>query len=236
MRNYFTFNSNDSRNYGVYISGSGVYNAPEHVYDAIKIPGRNGDLLIDRHKFENIKVTYPAFICDDFKNKLASLRSMLLSQNGYQKLVDSYHTDEYRMAYFAGGINVKPREQNDAGEFDLTFICKPQRFLNSGDTATTITSSTGTISNPTLFDSKPLIRVTGYGTLTIGSDVITIANTYAYVDIDSELQDCYHGSDNANAQVTFQSNNFPVLKPGTNNIAISGNITSVKITPRWFIV
>lgn len=236
MRNYFVFDGNDSRDYGVYISGEGTYNAPAHVYNAIKVPGRNGDLLIDRGNYSNIALIYPAFIGTGFDANMTDLRNMLLSAKGYCRLTDTYHPDEFRLAYFQGGIDVEARPQNDAGQFELEFMCKPQRFLLTGETETTITSSTGSISNPTLFESRPLIRVTGYGALTIGSEVITIANTYQYVDIDSELQDCYHGTDNANAQVTFQSNNFPVFKPGTTNIAISNTITSLKIIPRWFIL
>lgn len=120
MRNYFVFGEYDSRNFGVYISGSGTYNAPARVYQAVSVPGRNGDLLIDQKKYDNITVEYPAFIAGgDFDANLAALRSALLSTAGYVRLVDSYHPDEFRLAYFKGGINVRAREQNDGGEFDI---------------------------------------------------------------------------------------------------------------------
>lgn len=235
MRNYFTFGGYDSRDFGVYISGSGTYNSPKRDYNTYKVPGRNGDLIGKSDRLENVKVTYPAFSYASFDQNIADLRSALLSTDGYARLWDSYHQDEYRMAYYAGPLTVKARKRLDAGEYDLSFDCKPQRFLISGETAQTF-STAGTITNPTLFDSRPLIRVTGYGTLMIGSDVITIAQAFAYVDIDSEIQDCYHETDNANGKVTLQQNDFPVLSPGVNNIAFSGNITSVAITPRWYRV
>lgn len=234
MRNYFTFGNYDSRDFGVYISGEGTYDAPARVYDAISVPGRNGDLLINREKFGNITVTYPAFIAGaNFRDKLASFRSAMLSTVGYARLVDTYHPEEFRLAYFGDSIKVDARSQNDGGEFDIIFNCKPQRFLTSGETSQAITNG-GNITNPTLFDSKPLIRVTGYGTLTIGSDVITIASGQSYVDIDSETQDCYTGTENKNSKVTFQSNNFPVLPPGDTGITWTGSITRVTITPRWW--
>ena len=236
MRNYFTFGQYDSRDFGIYISGSGIYNSPKRVYNTYTVPGRNGDLIGKSDRLENVSLTYPAFSYANFDQNIAALRSALLSTMGYARLWDSYHPDEFRMGYFTGPLTVKARDQLDAGEYDLKFDCKPQRFLISGETVKTFTSSSGTITNPTLFGSRPLIRVTGYGTLTIGSDVITIAQAYAYVDIDSEIQDCYHGTDNANGQVTLQQNDFPELKPGTNNIVYSGSITKVEITPRWYIV
>lgn len=234
MRNYFVFDEYDSRDFGVYISGSGTYDAPERVYKAISVPGRNGDLLIDQEKYENITITYPAFIAgSDYDSDLAALRSALLSIAGYVRLVDTYHPDEFRLAYFKGGINVRAREQNDGGEFDIDFECKPQRFLLSGETVITLTSS-GSVTNPTSFASRPLIRVTGYGTLTIGSDVITIASGQTYVDIDCDMQDCFTGTANKNSKVSFQSNDFPIFAPGTTNISYSGSITKVEITPRWW--
>lgn len=235
MRNTFTFGGLTSSTYGVYISGSGTYDSPERDYTIESIPGRNGDLVLDNHRFLNIELKYPAFIYKDFKTNLESLRSALSSKIGYQKLSDTYHPGEYRLGYFTNGITVKPTKNLYAGEFDLVFNCKPQRFLDSADTKTTLTTN-GSISNPTLFESKPLITVTGYGTLTIGTQAITIEDQFASVTIDSEIGDCYSGSDNANMYVAFGNNKLPVLAPGTNSITMTGAITKVEITPRWFVL
>ena len=233
MRNYFTFDSQQSTTYGVYISGSGVFNSPTRNYDELTIPGRDGALLGYQKELENVDLVYPAFIYSDFKNKVASLKEMLLSRTGYKKLTDTYNPDEFRMAYFPGGLDVDPTQSLDAGSFDIKFRCKPQRFLTSGESETTFTAA-GTISNPTAFSSSPRIRVYGYGTLTVNSDNITVASGNTYVDIDSDIMDCYTGLSNANGKVTFSSNDFPVLKPGSNSISFSGNITKVVIKPRWW--
>lgn len=233
MRNYFVYNSMDSRTYGVYISGSGIFDSPARNMNFISVPGRNGDLIGHEKRFENINLTYPAFICADFKNKIQSFRSAMQSVQSYARLTDSYHTDEFRLAAFVGGVDVSPASMLQAGKFDITFNCKPQRFLTSGETETTFNAS-GTISNPTSFPSKPKITVTGYGTLTINGSNITIANAYPSVIIDSDICDCYYGTTNANGQVSFASNDFPELIPGSNTIAFSGNITQVKVLPRWW--
>lgn len=139
MRNYFIFDGKDSRDFGVYISGQGTFKAPARSYDAIQIPGRNGALLGIGSRLENVELTYPAFIYSNFKTNLAALRAYLLSHAGYFKLSDSYHPDEYRMAYFTGPLEPDVTSANNAGEFNITFVCKPQRFLNSGDTVTSFT-------------------------------------------------------------------------------------------------
>ena len=56
------FDGESSKSYGVYITGEAVYNAPEKDVEMISIPGRNGSFALDKGRFENIEVTYPAGI------------------------------------------------------------------------------------------------------------------------------------------------------------------------------
>lgn len=235
MRNYFLFDSKDSRDYGVYISGSGTYDAPEREYSNISVKGRNGDLLAHDNRLSNITVTYPAFIYAGFRDNLAALRSMLLSRVGYKRLEDTYHPEEFRRAFYRGDLQATVRSRNDAAEFDVSFECDPRRFLKVGENKREFTAA-GTIINPTDFDAKPLIRVYGHGTLEVGDDTITIAQGNAYTDIDSEVMDCYYGATNANSLVSFASNDFPQLPPGETGVSFSGHITKVEITPRWWRV
>ena len=134
MRNYFILNGVDSRDYGVYISGQGTFSAPQKAYTFYNVPGRNGAILGDEHRLENIEVSYEAFIYSDFDKNIADFRSFLLSLDGYQKLTDSYHPDEYRYAVYQGPFEPTVERTNDVGSFIITFSCKPQRYLLSGDT------------------------------------------------------------------------------------------------------
>ena len=51
MINWFIFDGKNSRDYGIYISGSGTFNAPEMDITTVEIPGRNGDLTISNNGF-----------------------------------------------------------------------------------------------------------------------------------------------------------------------------------------
>lgn len=235
MRNYIVFNGINCSDFGVYVSGQGTYDSPTREYETISVPGRNGDILSTEKRFENVELKYPAFIYKDFEKNLAGFREAMLSSEGYCRLEDTYHPEEFRMAFFRGDIKPKVRSRNDAGEFDIKFNCKPQRFLKLGEVTQEIATG-GSITNPTEFYSRPLIKVTGYGTLTINSETITIANTYASVVIDSEILDCYSGTQNANGAVSFSSNDFPALRPGVNNFTFDNTITKLEVTPRWWRV
>lgn len=173
-----TFDGQSSRNYGVYITGEAVYNAPERAVEMITIPGRNGAFALDQGRFENIEVTYPAGIFadteDDFVAAVSNLRNMLCSRKGYCRLTDDYNPNEYRMAIYKSGLEVDTALMR-AGEFDITFECKPQRFLTSGETENAV-SSGNAITNPTLFESSPLLKVKGYGTIRFNGHSIKLNN------------------------------------------------------------
>lgn len=172
----FVFDGVDSRDYGVYISGDAVFNAPERDVEMIEIPGRNGAFALDKGRFSNIEVTYPAGLFGateaDFAAGINALRNALASRKGYCRLEDDYNPNEYRMAVYKSGLDVTPAMLK-AGEFDIVFECKPQRFLKSGETAQTVTSG-GTITNPTLFEANPLLKADGYGSIGINGEEMSI--------------------------------------------------------------
>lgn len=166
--NSLIFGGVNSADYGIYITGAGAFNAPERAVELVSIPGRNGAIAIDQGRYENIEVTYPAGVfgddATDFRTRFAEFRNAMKSQIGYQRLTDTYNPNEYRMAMFIGAVEIDPVAQNKAGEFSIIFNCKPQRWLTSGETAVMVTSG-GTLTNPTLYDSSPLLEVKGYGAI-----------------------------------------------------------------------
>lgn len=173
-----TFDGESSGDYGVYITGEAVYNAPERAVEMVEIPNRNGAYALDKGYFENIEVTYPAGLFgvdeSDFASAVSDFRNFLCSKTGYCRLEDEYNTGEYREAIYKSGLEVSPASLR-AGEFNITFDCKPQRFLTSGEAAMSITSG-ATVTNPTLFDAKPQLEVNGYGNILINDAQITIGN------------------------------------------------------------
>lgn len=177
LLNFLEFDGENSFDYGVFISGEGTFDAPKRRARKISIPGRDGDFVLDEDSFENIQVRYPAFIVAknkaEFKEKLEAFRSALLSKTGYVRLSDTYHKDEYRMAAYLEGLEVSPKLHNKAGDFTLVFDCKPQRFLKIGELETSVLSG-GIITNPTLFESHPLLKTEGYGNININDEPIIV--------------------------------------------------------------
>lgn len=229
---YITFNGHSSYEYGLVVSGEASYDAPARDRTIVTIPGRSGDLILDNGRYKNVNVKYPAFFTGDFKANAADARAWLLAPTAYARLEDTYHTDEFRLAIFSGGLEFEPTAWNAHAETELTFNAKPQRFLKSGETAVSV-SNGDTITNPTDFPALPLITITGTGngSISVGGTTVTLTGLTGGIVIDSDLQDAYYGGLSAN---DLMSGVFPVLAPGANGIAISGSITAVTITPRWW--
>ena len=228
-RNYFTFDGISSKDYGVYISGSGTFGGAERDVESLSIPGRNGELTIDNGRYLNRTIEYPAFIYRDFNMNAEGLRNFILSQRGYKRLEDSYHSDEFYLARYVGGFSADVIDTLKGATFTLSFSAYPQRFLKTGEIA--IPVSTGaSLWNETAQIAKPLIRAYGTGSITINGYTLTVSAANEYTDIDCDLQEAYKGTTNCNGYV---SGTFPELMPGANLITITG-FTQVEITPRWW--
>lgn len=219
--------------YYVWVSGSGTFGAPSRDVEVVQVPGKSGDLLLDNGRWSNIEVTYPCFISRKFPDRFDAFRAAMLAYNGgYQLIRDSYHPSEYRLGRLAEGIDPEPGTLNRSGRFDLVFDCQPQRYLLTGLDIVTLTTA-GTLTNPTQYAAQPHIRVYGYGTLRVGPEAITIAQTpYRYVDIDCQAMDAFYEAVNLNSYISLTD--FPQLPTGETGISWEGSITEVRITPRWW--
>lgn len=194
LLNHLTYDGVDSSDFGVFISGDGVFDAPARRGEMISIPGRNGSIFMDEGVFENITVEYPAFIGTGyeelFRTKLGDLRSALSSRGNYKRLTDTYHPDEFRLGVFREGLEVDPQHITRAGGFTMKFDCKPQRFLLSGEDPV-VYEQGGEIVNPTLFESAPILKVIGTGSIAIGPYRFKVINNDWEIIIDSEVMEAY---------------------------------------------
>lgn len=236
MKNFIVYNGIQLSDYGVFISGDGTFNAPERDVETIEIQGRNGKLTIDKGRYKNIDVTYPAFVYRHFKNRVESLRNILLQPVGYVRIEDTYHPDQYRLGRYKGGFTVKPIPELYAGEFDITFDCYPQRFLKSGEDPIELTAD-GVILSKYLTVAKPLIRAFGTGSFTFNGIAVQINTANEYTDIDCNLEEAYKDSlaVSCNDNIVLTDGIFPVLTNGDNAVALSG-ITKLIIYPRWWVL
>ena len=231
---YLIFDDVNTKNFCVGIYGDQLANPPERDREYVSIPGRDGDLIIDNGKYKNVKLNYKAYIVKDYVPNIKGLRNALNAKKGYKRLEDTINVDEYRLAE-ALPFEVDEKGVLKAGEFKLSFNCKPQRFLKSGEQAISFTSN-GSLYNAYM-PSKPKIRAYGTGTVTINSVTVQVTTANGYTDIDCELQEAYKDTlaTNCNANIVLSNGVFPELASGENTISFVG-FTQVDIIPNWWIL
>ena len=237
------FNGIPSTEYQIHVEKPPVYAMPERDYSVVHIPGRNGDIVVDSGSYKNVSRSYDISFGEfdgDFTELASGVSEWLHSASGYARLEDDYEPDYFRLAYYSMDAEMENIFHN-AGRMTIEFSCKPYRFLKIGEHPITFTEA-GVLKNPTFQTSLPKLRiqVAGDGALTIGENVIAISGISSATSmiIDSEIQDVFEEGSltNLNGKVSFSGGMFPSLRPGLNTISFTGNITSVEVTPRWWIL
>ena len=163
MIDYFVFDDVDTRDFdGILVYFDNVDTVPKRVGEFIEIPNRNGSFFLDGGRYEDVTQTYDVIALS--KESASDLINALASKVGYFRLQDSFNTDEYYSAVFDSEIEPTVTTERDKLTFKVMFTRKPQRWLTSGETVVEVESG-DTLTNPTLFESSPLLAVEGYGSI-----------------------------------------------------------------------
>lgn len=220
--------------FGVYQSGNKTFASAEKDLEYIEIPGKSGDLVIDRNRFRNITREYDCFIVStdeaDFRTKIRNLADFLGSLRTYARIEDTYHPDEYVMG-IPEAVDPEVLENLRGANFTLSFNCKPQRFIKTTPVSLSATGSTDLV-NPSRQIAKPLVTMTGAGVLTFGSQSITTVGSGKHT-IDCELMTMAGpNGENQNGNVVFNVDQI-VLPAGTTHVT---STVAATIDPRWWRV
>jgi phage-related protein len=210
---------------------------PARKTNVTSIPGTSRQVVEMEDAWETYDQPYSLFVGDGSMDSIQEeldKTAEVLYKKGWYELYDEYDPEYYRLAYYVGPFDVENRKTR-VGVFEITFKCRPEKFLMLGKTPVSILSN-GKIVNPTAFDAKPLIHIEGSGnaTLTINGKTMTFTGIVDYLNIDCDAMDIYRlPAENRNS---LMEGEFPVLSKGENIVSFSSGITSVIITPRFWTI
>lgn len=234
LKETFYIDGVDARSVGIHLQNPIEFSEPVPVVKAVSIPGRNGDLINDTGAFKNRTGTANCFAMTvgDVGRTLSAINNYLFSKIGYRRLETSDDLEHYWMARVKSGARIEQRLQTVA-PFKLSFDCKPQRFLKSGEEKIVLTGR-GYLNNPHGQAALPLITLYGSGSggLSIGYRYVEIKSIDGILHLDSYMQNAYN--DKGNQNININASEFPVLENGINHVYFSGDIERVEITPRWW--
>lgn len=223
-----TWNGVSSDTIGVIVEKIPNRYVPTRRFSPQQVAGRNGNILLVDKAFPNVEQEYEVYLSAESQGLPSVARACaewLMGPDGYSELTDSYDTTVYREAYIMGGFDIE-NILNKFGKCTISFSCKPQKYLLSGTSYVTMNSG-GTISNPTPFDARPLIKVSGSGEIVVNSKPILILDTVSDFIINCETME-------ADDNTKISCLEFPVLSGGSNTVTVSSTITALSMIPRWW--
>lgn len=222
---YFIFNNKKSSDLGIAITFENlppVERAEEDV-EIIEVPGKDGYLTRSNNRRKPIEKTITCQLLKEEYRK--TVRNWL---QGKGRLTLSNEDDVF---FNAKILNPVKFYWNifDGYDFDVEFLCQPQAYLFSGQNVISVNNKNTILYNPGTETSKPYIKIFGSGEIDlIVNGGISRYNVNEYIEIDSEIMECYKGS----SPEIFKGD-FPLLTLGENNISWNGNVDRIEVVPRW---
>jgi len=214
------------------------FNSTTRDREFVKIPGRDGDLIIDNGRFNSNNLKFPCIIKPpltssniNIENLVSKINKWLTDDKGFQNLLIDSDPEFVYKATIENAITTN-RIISHLGKAVITFRVHPIKYLINSLDERIIPSGT-TIFNTFSVDAKPKITIQGSGNMniSIGGRQLILNNIPGGCIIDSETQTLT----NLNGTVTLfhlMRSAFPILTSGDNLITFSNNITRFSIETR----
>lgn len=237
-RGSFIFDGVPSENVKAIIQGRPVIEAPLRKVEWKSPFGSDGDTPFDEGAYNN--TTLDLIMMTDGTDAVADRQKVynLLDTRGKYKDFIPYFDPKkiYRVQLMDKSAFESPYHFREKQSFTVKFTVKPYKYLVDSPTKT-FTNTGGTIINPTFYDSLPIIKITGTGSvvLKVNNFSYSITNVQPHIVLNTERMIAYQDDNgvltNRNDRVSFKE--YPVLRPGNNTISVTGSVTQIQIQPRW---
>ncbi len=241
--NNFTYKGINSLDMGLFVtSKTNVYGGAKPVLEVQNIPAK-GNVIIDNkadtadnEEYEDFQITYSCCVAADegidIDIMAKHIWGWLYTDIAYSELYDTYDNGYYRMAYIDEQMSVEELAGRLLGGVDILFKCKAFKKDIKGDRTITITAATALV-NTEHFTASPYMKIYANGNITIyiNDRSHSYTGVSSYIEVDSELMNCYKGDTLQNSKMT--GDKFPKLTAGVNNISWVGSVSKIEIKPRW---
>ena len=224
---WFTFKGIDSREMGVIVTAMPETVRAERRIESITVAGRNGSLHTDEGVYESYDRTMECALIK--RAKLDEITAWLVGSGG---MTFSTEPDKVYRVTIANKISIA-QMMRVFQKFQVILDTQPFKYsVNATGDALELTAPT-TIRNSGTVYSEPLITVYGSGdiTLTINGADFPLYGVQESITIDSEMMEVFKEDTNQNGK--YGGVEFPRFEVGKNEISWTGNVSKIKVQPRW---
>ena len=225
---WFNFLDKNCNDYGIVVEKYPSLFIPVKSFEKVNIAG-NDKAEYREGTYEPITLSIECYLKDRSPQKIREI-SKWLNSKSEGKLILGNDPNFYYNARIVNAIPIN-KVINLFGRFIIQFECEP--FVYSlEEEVITITSNTE-IENKGITVSKPIYKVYGSGEakIKVNGKEITLYGVGNYIEIDTELMECY--KDNISLNASMNGNYTSLwLNEGINNIEFTG-ASKIEITPKW---
>ena len=230
----FTYKGINAKTMHLRVLNDIAFESPRRDVELIQIPGRHGDLVMDKGRFESVLRSVPcrmeAPMGENVEGIMSRVNNWLIDDGRFHDFEWDNDPDFIYRAKIEGEV-VTQRLLERYGKTEIGFRMHPIKYLRTSLVERQITSGTS-MNHPFTVPAKPIIRIVGSGNLTlnIGGRVLDIRGIAGGCIVDSENQTI---TDLTGRVTLFDRmfSGFPVLVSGNNVVTFSGNF-QVFVTPR----
>lgn len=130
------FNGISSADFGCTIERRPNHTRGSRRGELIEIPGRNGAIVLGDGSYSTYVQQYVVAFEEGNTmppyKRAEQVAAWLLGSHGFCRLEDDFEPDVYRMARYAGPLNIE-QVASEYGRCVIEFECQPQRYLKSGE-------------------------------------------------------------------------------------------------------
>ena len=110
------YGDGSSADYGMVVAEAPAFERPSRKQTVYKVPGRNGAVIVQQDAWEDVGRSYKVWLTKDKDKDLVqyfnAVEAWLNSQNGYQRLEDSFEPDVFRLAYGMSPRDYRKKEDS----------------------------------------------------------------------------------------------------------------------------
>lgn len=222
-KTWFIWKDINSLDFGIIINKLPPVIKAERNINKIEVLGRNGFLTEDYGTYKGYAKSVECTI-----RNLEYIDNLCSWLNGFGNVIFSNEPDKIYRANIVNQIPIEKIARNWR-KFIIQFECQPFKYLES---ELLIINKPISIYNEGTFESQPYMKIHGSGdiSLNINDEVIKLKNINNYIELDSEIMECFKDNINCN---NYMSGEFPIFKVGENRISWTGNVSKIEITPNW---
>ena len=234
-KNGFFYLGENSLEYGLRIENGLSFESPERDLDFVEIKGRDGDLVIDNQRLKMVEKSVPVTMFPvsgkNLSEQASDVSNWLKQSTGYT-YIEFLNDDRY--VYFGMIYEKYSMDQflTRYGRAVLNFRMMPFKFLKVGLEEEVLTQYG---SNPTTLPSKPKLTVKGHGDILIriGKSEWSLKGVSEGIVLDTLFDTAISLNGNVSAWDKVGKYPLPKILPGMQEVKVTGNVTEVKIIPRW---